>query len=491
MSDALLDPVIAAAQAARSGDGPVPVFVLCAGPGDATWLVEQLRARGELVCHADLRRLPAHAAARDRAMLWTRTAIIDGAVLVVSDLDTLGARERSDIEQTLLAASPHIPVLVLQSRSLAPELAAQARHGLRTLEPSPASRSMRAAIWYRRAAEAGLALSPADARLLGSTYGFEREQIEATIALADIADSETATDIQAVTLRALRRAARQTARADVPSNVRWIDTPLRWDDLVLPQPVKRELRAIAVQVQQGAQVWDDWGFARRTPYGQGVAALFAGPSGTGKTMAAQIIAGEMGVPLFHVDLAQTVSKYIGETEKMLARIFEGAARSGAVLLFDEADALFGKRSEVKDAHDRHANIEVAYLLQQMEEYRGLAILTTNAKHNVDAAFLRRLRFVVDFPLPEAAERLAIWQGMFPETAPLAADVDLTFLARQLPLTGGSIQQIVLRAAFDAAADGAIGMAHLLSATRHELTKLGLRSAERFIAEAAPRAEAAA
>jgi SpoVK/Ycf46/Vps4 family AAA+-type ATPase len=268
---------------------------------------------------------------------------------------------------------------------------------------------------------------------------------------------------------------------------------LGWDDLVLPEALKAELHAIPVQVEQGAKVWEEWGFSRRVPYGQGVAALFAGPSGTGKTMAAQIIAAEMAVPLFHVDLAQTVSKYIGETEKALGRIFDAAEGAGAVLLFDEADALFGKRSEVRDAHDRYANIEVAYLLQRMEEYRGLAILTTNAKQNVDTAFLRRLRFVVDFPTPDAGDREKIWKSMFPSDAPLGEDVDLAFLAQRLALTGGNIQQIALRAAFDAAAENSktINMGHVVAATRRELNKLGMQGTERLMVQVAPSAGAQA
>lgn len=484
MTAALVEPLIEAAAAAREGVRPVPTFLVRTEAGETLWLAEQLLARGEPVCHADAGRIPANANTRDRAGAWLRAAAIDEAVLIVGGIDSLQPRDRNALVRTLLAGAGDVPVLVLQGRDVGVDRSERAPGGFRIVEPAPSSRSVRADIWYRGATDAGLMLDMAEARLLGSTYGFDRAQIEATIALTGPADGAGSA------LAPLKAAARQIARTVAPSHVRWIDAALRWDDLVVADPMKRELQAIAVQVQQGALVWDDWGFDRRAPYGQGVAALFAGPSGTGKTMAAQIIAGEMGVPLFHVDLAQTVSKYIGETEKTLAGIFDGAAKAGAVLLFDEADALFGKRSDVKDAHDRYANIEVAYLLQQMEEYRGLAILTTNAKQNVDAAFLRRLRFVIDFPLPDAAERLAIWQGMFPDKAPLAADVDLRFLARQLPLSGGTIQQIVLRAAFDATATGRITMAHILSATRRELTKLGLQSAERFIAEAVP-SEAAA
>jgi SpoVK/Ycf46/Vps4 family AAA+-type ATPase len=252
-----------------------------------------------------------------------------------------------------------------------------------------------------------------------------------------------------------------------------------------------ELRSIPSQVRHAEIVWEQWGFGERIPYGQGIAALFAGPSGTGKTMAAQIIARELGSALFQVDLAKTVSKYIGETEKALDVIFDAAEAASAVLLFDEADALFGKRSEVKDAHDRYANLEVAYLLQRIEAYRGLAILTTNLKENLDAAFLRRLRFIVDFPMPDAEHRLAIWTRMFPEEAPVAEDVDVALLARQLPLSGGNIEQSVVNAAFKAAENGGvIRMSHLVAATRAELAKMGMESAGRSLTRLLPGAAAA-
>ena len=226
---------------------------------------------------------------------------------------------------------------------------------------------------------------------------------------------------------------------------------------------------------------EEWGFAARVPYGQGVAALFSGPSGTGKTMAAQIIARDLGVDLLQVDLSKTVSKYIGETEKNLDRVFDAAERTGAVLLFDEADAVFGKRTEIKDAHDRHANVEVAYLLQRMESFRGLAILTTNLKENIDGAFLRRLRFVVDFAVPTAAERARIWHKAFPPAAPLAgarrrrrrqppAD-HRAAASRTSPCTPRSSPR---------PDGGPIGLDHVRTATRRELRKTGMLAAEKTL-----------
>lgn len=243
-----------------------------------------------------------------------------------------------------------------------------------------------------------------------------------------------------------------------------------WDDLELPPPEKRLLRQIADQVADRMAVYDDWGFRARMNRGLGISVLFAGESGTGKTLAAEVIAGELGLLLYRIDLSAVVSKYIGETEKNLRRLFDAAEDGGAILFFDEADALFGKRSEVKDSHDRYANIEINYLLQRMEAYRGLAILATNMKGALDSAFVRRLRFVVNFPFPGPTERIAIWRRVFPPQTPLG-ELDLPRLAK-LNLTGGSISNIALNAAFLAAQSGGrVTMPIVLEAARTEFRKL--------------------
>jgi SpoVK/Ycf46/Vps4 family AAA+-type ATPase len=223
-------------------------------------------------------------------------------------------------------------------------------------------------------------------------------------------------------------------------------------------------------VRQRGRVYDTWGFAARGLRGLGITALFAGPSGTGKTLAAEIVAHELSLDLYRIDLSRVVSKYIGETEKNLRRVFDAAEEGGAVLLFDEADALFGKRSEVRDSHDRYANIEVSYLLQRMEAYRGLAILTTNMRASLDTSFLRRLRFVVNFPFPDAPLRARIWERAFPAATPTEG-LDVAKLAR-LSLAGGNIRNIALNAAFLAAdRDEPVRMYHLLQSTRSEYLKL--------------------
>jgi SpoVK/Ycf46/Vps4 family AAA+-type ATPase len=260
------------------------------------------------------------------------------------------------------------------------------------------------------------------------------------------------------------------ARGRLDGLARRVEPRAGWDDLVLPPAQRAVLDEVAAHVRHRATVFDRWGFGARSSRGLGIAALFAGPSGTGKTLAAEVLAAELRLDLYVIDLSAVVSKYIGETEKNLRRVFDAAEAGGAVLAFDEADALFGKRTEVRDSHDRYANIEVSYLLQKMEEYRGLAILTTNQKTALDPAFLRRLRFVVPFPFPGDAERAEIWRRTIPVEAP-SDGLDFAKLAR-LGVPGGNIRSIAVNAAFRAAADGGVlRMAHLLAAARAEYGKL--------------------
>ena len=245
-----------------------------------------------------------------------------------------------------------------------------------------------------------------------------------------------------------------------------------WDDIVLPPQQLDLLHRIADQVEKRAQVYEAWGFGARMNRGLGITALFTGPSGTGKSMAAEVIANALRLNLYRIDLSAVVSKYIGETEKNLRRLFDAAEDGGALLFFDEADALFGKRSEVKDSHDRYANMEINYLLQRMEQYAGVAILATNKRTALDTAFLRRLRFVVTFPLPALAERRSIWEKAFPPEAPVEK-LDYDRLS-SLEATGATIRDIALHAAFLAARDGTpITTDLLMDAAKIELEKWSL------------------
>ncbi len=246
-----------------------------------------------------------------------------------------------------------------------------------------------------------------------------------------------------------------------------------WQDIVLPKDKRAQLKEVCQQVKHRVRVFEDWGFAKKLSHGKGLSVLFSGPPGTGKTMAAEVIANALHLDLYKIDLSSIVSKYIGETEKNLSKIFQEAETSNAILFFDEADALFGKRTEVSDAHDRYANIETSYLLQKMEEYEGVVILATNLRDNMDEAFTRRIRFIIEFPFPEAESRLQIWKTHFPKTAPLNDDIDFDFLAKRVQVAGGNIKNIVLNAAFCAAEEGSpISMRHLIHGIKREYEKIG-------------------
>jgi SpoVK/Ycf46/Vps4 family AAA+-type ATPase len=276
-----------------------------------------------------------------------------------------------------------------------------------------------------------------------------------------------------VTLEDLESAARSQSNQGLRRFAAKVVPFCDWNSLVLPSHALRQLRDVCAAQKYREVVYSQWGFAQRLSMGKGLNVLFCGASGTGKTMAAGILARELGLDLYKIDLSIVVSKYIGETEKQLSLIFREAQSSNAILFFDEADALFGKRSEVKDAHDRYANVEVAYLLQKMEEYEGIVMLATNLKKNIDEAFTRRMHHVVEFPFPDAEHRERIWRGIIPPDAPLANDVDFGFLARQFELAGGNIRNVALAAAFLAAEEGsAIRMEHCLVATALELQKVG-------------------
>jgi SpoVK/Ycf46/Vps4 family AAA+-type ATPase len=321
------------------------------------------------------------------------------------------------------------------------------------------------------------ALGPAESSLNGtidrvvSQFSMNAGSIESVAARLAIgitaSDSKRSPETSA---RLLWDACRDHARPRLDDLAQRIEPAAVWEDLVLPEEEREVLRQIAAHVRQRSRVYQEWGFEGKGKRGLGISALFAGASGTGKTMAAEVLAGELELDLYRIDLSSVVSKYIGETEKNLRRLFDAAESGGVVLLFDEADALFGKRSEVKDSHDRYANIEVSYLLQRMEAYRGLAILTTNLKSALDTAFLRRIRFVVQFPFPDIAQRAEIWRRIFPAATPTEG-LDTARLAR-LNIAGGNIRNIALNGAFLAADAGEpVMMKHLLAAAKSEYTKL--------------------
>jgi hypothetical protein len=382
------------------------------------------------------------------AALWTREALLLGLALLVTHEDGESAAAVARLVQridTPVIAGGREAIRCDGGESVAVEL------------PDIAERRR---LWRSAAGPRAAAIGPAiDA--LACRYRLGARRIAKLAAAARDADG-------ALDIAAIHRATRAGA-PELPGLAQLTDVRADWGDLVLPEAPLRVLRQIAVQARHRVKVHHDWGFAEKSGRGLGIASLFWGESGTGKTFAAEVIACTLALPLYRIDLSAVVSKYIGETEKNLRKLFEAAESTGAILLFDEADALFGKRSEVKDSHDRYANIEVSYLLQRMEAYAGLAILTTNQKAALDPAFQRRLRFVVHFPFPDQPQREQIWRSVLPGAVPLG-DVDYTKLAR-LNVAGGTIRNIALAAAFLAAERGAsLGMAELLAAAQLEAGK---------------------
>lgn len=271
----------------------------------------------------------------------------------------------------------------------------------------------------------------------------------------------------------LYRACRAQSNTKLSRMGRKIDPRYTFSDIVLPREEKQQLNEILNHVKYRRVIYQDWGFDRKLAMGKGLNILFSGTSGTGKTMAVDVIANELQLDYYKIDLSRVVSKYIGETEKNLSAIFHEAETANGILFFDEADALFGKRSEVKDSHDRYANIETGYLLQKMEEFEGVVLLATNMKKNMDEAFVRRMHFALEFPFPREESRLRIWQGIFPREAPLDKSIDMEFLSKRFKVTGGNIKNIALSAAFFAAGDnGAVTMEHILRACKREFQKMG-------------------
>ncbi|HYO13593.1 MAG TPA: AAA family ATPase [Thermoanaerobaculia bacterium] len=337
--------------------------------------------------------------------------------------------------------------------------------------PMPDGTAARA-LWEERLAGLPLAAT-VDAGALASRFRLTPGQIRNAVEQAGNLARWHSPGDGTVSEADLAAACRAQAGLGLAKVARKVEPGYGWEDLVLPPDQMEQLREICARATHRHVVFGDWGFGRRLSLGKGLNALFSGPPGTGKTMAAEVVARELGLDLYKIDLSQVVSKYIGETEKNLDRVFAAAESSNAILFFDEADALFGKRSEVRDSHDRYANVEVSYLLQKMEEYEGIAILASNLRQHLDQAFLRRLGFTVHFPFPDEGSRRRIWEGAWPAETPLHGDLDFAALAREYRLAGGNIRNIVVAAAFLAAAGGGpVRQSHLLRATRREYQKMG-------------------
>ncbi len=364
------------------------------------------------------------------------------------------------------------PIILEVSDTVAPDAAAAAPKDLVVIGLREPGVAARAQLWARMLPHPA-SLNEPDVANLAGRFRFNPGRIARAIRRADTEASFDPSRERCLDLPLLERACREIGSAAMGSLAQKLPLPYTRQDLVVPDRVRAELDLGLAWVRHQNHVLEQWDFGRRVAMGRGLTALFAGHSGTGKTMAAQVLARELALELYRVDLSQVMSKYIGETEKNLGRLFDEAHAACAVLFFDEADALFGKRSEVKDAHDRYANVEIGYLLQRMEEYDGVTVLATNRMRDMDEAFLRRFHIIVDFPLPDEPDRLRIWQGIFPEPSERAPDLDLNLVAREFELTGGEIKNCGLAAAYMAAAEStSIGMVHLRRAIRRELIKGG-------------------
>lgn len=307
---------------------------------------------------------------------------------------------------------------------------------------------------------------------LAGQYRLTPGRIEDAVASATL-EAAARAESSRLELADLYRASRRQSRHRLGELAVKIEPRASWEQLILPADQVAQLREICSQVRHQHEVLGEWGFGRTARRSRGISALFSGPSGTGKTLSAEVVAAELQLDLYKVDLSGVVSKYVGETEKNLARIFQEAETSNAILFFDEADALFARRTKVSDAHDRYANIETSYLLQRVEAYEGIVVLATNLRENMDEAFTRRIRFIIEFPFPDEMSRRRIWAAHFPDEAPLSPDIDVDYLARELEIAGGGIRNIVLNAAYLTASNGrVIEMDHLLHAARREYEKMG-------------------
>jgi hypothetical protein len=438
-----------------------PAIQLC-GPEPAD--IEAVTAEAATLRRLMLLRLraadvPASAAEQEAlARLCEREAAL-GAAAILLDLGDVSPEATSNA--AALIDRLHLPLLVATR-----EPVRGCRRSLITLDVEAPPAIEQRLLWREALDEDSAAVSGVVDDLVSQF----RLSSRAMVSAAQSSLSHASSDDHRGYAERLWDACRVQARPALDNLAQRITSGAEWGDLVLPEAQLATLHDIAANVRQRGRVYETWGFAGKGGRGLGISALFAGASGTGKTLAGEVVANELQLDLYRIDLSQVVSKYIGETEKNLRRVFDAAEAGGAMLLFDEADALFGKRTEVKDSHDRYANIEVSYLLQRMEAYRGLAILTTNLKSALDTAFLRRLRFVVQFPFPEARQRALIWRKVFPPETPIQ-DLDYERLAR-LSLSGGNIRNIALHAAFLAAdANSPVGMKHLLAGARAEFAKL--------------------
>ncbi len=445
------------------------------------------RTTAEAICcesgmpllHIDVKRMLAADIPVDQAIpLIFREGRLQNAAIYLNRSDLLFKNGDTDVHNagydTLLSELANYPHLSFLSSENKMELMRHPRNKLLVnIEFTMPNHSARKQLWQRQCRDTLPIADDVDFDDLANKFRLTAGQIAEALSSARSAAMWRDPENGLITSNDLYLVCRQKSRQRLNTLTNQAVTQYNWDDIILPKDQKEQLIEICNQVKYRHVVYNDWGFGKKLVRGEGLNVLFAGPSGTGKTMAAEIMGNELGIDVYKIDLSNIVSKYIGETEKNLDRIFREGTTANAIIFFDEADSLFGKRSEVRDSHDRYANIEISYLLQKMEDYDGVIILATNLRKNMDEAFTRRMHFAVEFPMPEEPDRYRIWASMFPEKAPLGQDLDLSFLARQFSITGGNIRNIVVASAFLAAQDGGlITMENVIRAMKREYQKMG-------------------
>jgi ATPase family associated with various cellular activities (AAA) len=453
----------------RAIDAGIPLVYVHerSGSSGRSLAAAALGALGRPVLQLDLARLGPNDNPRDVAAATSRESGLRGAGIVAGPIETLSERGAGAVRAF---AECRAPVVLIGNRPWDPTWAREAALLLEAPVPSIAQRHE---LWLGSLnGERPIEFDPAVVTL---AFRLTPDQI---VRAAEAARRVTVAGSRPMTVADISSGARAQNAAGLERLARRIEPVASWDDLVLPDATETQIHELTARARHRDKVIGEWGMGGGNSRRLGITALFAGDSGTGKTMSAEVLAGDLGFDLYVIDLSTVVDKYIGETEKNLDRIFTEADRVNGVLLFDEADALFGKRSEVKDARDRYANVEVAYLLQRMESFDGMAILTTNLRANVDEAFIRRLDAIVDFALPEHEHRLLLWERNLPPAVPKDDGIDLDFLARRFKLSGGDIRNICVAAAYLAAAgDRPVSMGDLIRATEREYQKLGRLTVE--------------
>ncbi len=459
---------------ARALEGSRAPRVLLAGPsgnGRALIVHALCGAAGRGVVRIDLEGLVADGRIGERLPAALREAALRDATAILDGGTSIDKEPPRGLAQAIADGTSGLHVPVVFTFSGHPNWLVQAVPGLLELDVPALTLRERIALW-RHALPPPL-VGDEDLETMAARYAFTGGTIMQAARRAETSARLRDPEAPRVTLEELGDAARLMFAHRLGGLAQRIPTGFTWADLVLPAETYEGVREVVTFARHRAFLLEEWGFAAKLPYGRGVSAILAGPPGTGKTMVAQLLAHELGYDLFRIDLSQVVNKYIGETEKNLARIFDEAESSHAVLFFDEADSLFAKRTEVKSSNDRYANLEVNYLLQRMETYDGVTLLATNIEQGLDEAFKRRVRFSIAFEMPEEAERSKLWRSMFPPKVPLDEDIEWELLARSFEMAGGYIKKAALRAALLAVAAGrSVGMRDLLDAARAEYREMG-------------------